>query len=312
VMENMKTVTEHIQHKLDRQLDRPSDRMRRWETPRVILTQSGGDHFEDEAGSFWRAISFIDHSESIDRIEDQAHAIEVGFALGMFHGLVSDIPAASLKDTLEGFHITPLYLDQYHGVLQSATVRQTPEIEHCLNWVSDRVKFVPILEDAKRSGQLSLKIMHGDPKVNNVMFDSTTQKAISVVDLDTVKPGLIHYDIGDCLRSGCNPLGEEVEDFEQVWFDVDRCEGILEGYLPQMNDVLTVIDYDLIYDSVRLITFELGLRFLTDHLAGNHYFKVTYPEHNLHRAMVQFKLMESLESQEQAVRSMVMQHRSVR
>jgi Ser/Thr protein kinase RdoA (MazF antagonist) len=303
VMENMKIVTEHIHHKRQ-----TLEMTRRWETPRVILTAEGGDHFEDEAGSFWRAISFIDNSEAIDRIEDQAHAAEVGFALGMFHGLVSDIPAASLRDTLVGFHITPAYLEQYHEVLLAATIRQTPEIDRCLQWVSDRTQFATILEDAKRSGALSLRIMHGDPKVNNVMIDSTTQQAISMVDLDTVKPGLIHYDIGDCLRSGCNPLGEEVEDWEKVTFDVDRCEGILQGYLPQMKNVLTPIDYDLIYDAARLITFELGLRFLTDHLAGNQYFKVNYPEHNLHRAMVQFQLMESLESQEKAVRSIVESH----
>lgn len=306
VMENMKIVTEHIYHKLQ-----ASESVHPWTTPRVILTESGADHYEDENGSFWRAISFIDNAEAIDRIEDQAHAIEVGFALGMFHGLVSDIPAHKLRDTLPGFHITPNYLAQYHQVLLSATLRQTPEIDRCLQWVSDRAKFVPILEEAKQSGLLSLRIMHGDPKVNNVMIDSTTQKAISMVDLDTVKPGLIHYDIGDCLRSGCNPLGEEVKDWEQVFFDVDRCEGILQGYLPQMKAILTAVDYDFIYDAVRLITFELGLRFLTDHLAGNHYFKVTYPEHNLHRAMVQFQLMESLEQQENNLRKLIEAHKPI-
>ena len=309
VMENMKIVTEHIHSKLQAQ-NLNGDRLERlWETPRVILTNSGADHFVDETHEFWRAISFIDQAETIDRIEDPVHAVEVGIALGTFHGLVGDITAADLHDTLEGFHLTPVYLEQYHQVLLNSTLQKTPEIDQCLQWVSDRTSFATILEDAKRSGKLALRIMHGDPKVNNVMFDSMTHKAISMVDLDTVKPGLIHYDIGDCLRSGCNVMGEEAKNWEAVQFDIGLCEIILQGYLPQVKGLLTSFDYDFIYDSIRLITFELGLRFLTDHLAGDTYFKTNYPTHNLQRAMVQFQLMESLENQEDKVRTMVEAHR---
>ncbi len=309
VMENMKIVTETIHRKLQaRKLS--SDRLeRRWETPRVILTNSGADHFVDEVQAFWRAISFIDQAETIDRIEDSNHAVEVGIALGTFHGLVGDIAAADLHDTLEGFHLTPVYLEQYHRVLLNSTLQKTPEIDRCLEWVRDRTSFATILEDAKRSGKLVLRIMHGDPKVNNVMFDSITHQAISMVDLDTVKPGLIHYDIGDCLRSGCNVMGEEAENWEEVQFDIGLCEMILQGYLLQVKEILTSFDYDFIYDSIRLITFELGLRFLTDHLAGNTYFKVNYPSHNLQRAMVQFQLMESLERQENEIRKIVEAHK---
>ena len=306
VMANMKIVTEHIHNKLQ-----SNPLGRRWETPRVILTNSGADHFVDETNAFWRAISFIDQAETIDSIQDPIHALEVGIALGTFHGLVGDISTADLYDTLEGFHLTPVYLEQYHQILLNSTLRQTPEIDRCLEWVSDRIRFATILEDAKRSGKLALRIMHGDPKVNNVMFDSITHKAISMVDLDTVKPGLIHYDIGDCLRSGCNVMGEEAEDWEAVQFDIGLCEIILDGYLPQVRGIFTNFDYDFIYDSIRLITFELGLRFLTDYLAGNTYFKVNHPSHNLQRAMVQFQLMESLERQEDEVRKIVESHRLI-
>ncbi len=309
VMENMKIVTEHIYTKLQASKLQDDRVERRWETPRVILTNSGADHFVDETNSFWRAISFIDQAETIDRIEDPSHAIEVGIALGIFHGLVGDISAATLHDTLEGFHITPVYLKQYHDVLFNSRLQQTPEIDRCLQWVSDRTSFVTLLEDAKRSGKLMLRIMHGDPKVNNVMFDSMTHQAISMVDLDTVKPGLIHYDIGDCLRSGCNVMGEDAKNWEAVQFDIGLCETILQGYLPQVKGLLTNFDYDFIYDSIRLITFELGLRFLTDYLAGNTYFKVNHPSHNLARAMVQFQLMESLEHQEDKVRKIVEGHK---
>ena len=305
VMENMRTVTEHIHQKLQ-----IFPLNRRWETPRVLLTPDGRDHVEDEFRSVWRAISFIDHSEALDQIQNGDHAQEVGFALGTFHRLIQDIPATALKDTLEGFHITPRYLDHYKTVLATSKVARSADVQYCLDTVRDRMSLASVLEDAKQRKELPLRIMHGDPKVNNVMIDRTTQQSISVVDLDTVKPGLIHYDIGDCLRSGCNPLGEEAEDWDLVKFNLELCAGILQGYLPVMHEVLVPADYDYIFDAARVITFELGLRFLTDHLAGNVYFKARDREHNLRRSIVQFRLMESLETQEEEVRALVMEFRT--
>ncbi len=306
VMENMRIVTEHIHQQLQQT---PLDR--RWETPRVLLTRDQQDHYEDDAGSFWRAISFIDQSAALDQIQDVEHAREVGFALGTFHRLVQGIPSNNLKDTLEGFHITPGYIEHYKQTLETSKAVRSVPLNRCLRLVRDRMVIGDVLENAKRRGDLPIRIMHGDPKVNNVMIDIATQKSISVVDLDTVKPGLIHYDIGDCLRSGCNPLGEETENFEQVKFDLELCTGILQGYLPEMRSVLREADYDYLFDAVRVITFELGLRFLTDHLAGNVYFKAKDDEHNLRRAIVQFRLMESLEAQENAVRKVIQDCREI-
>jgi hypothetical protein len=121
---------------------------------------------------------------------------------------------------------------------------------------------------------------------------------VALVDLDTVKPGLIHYDIGDCLRSCCNPAGEETLDLEAVRFDLDLCRDVLSGYLAAASGLLTAADYDHLYAAIRLISFELGLRFFTDHLAGDVYFRVDHPGHNLQRALVQFRLTESIEAQE--------------
>jgi hypothetical protein len=137
------------------------------------------------------------------------------------------------------------------------------------------------------------------------MMDNATGKAISIVDLDTVKPGLVHYDIGDCLRSGCNPLGEETEQWEMVRFDPELCQAILQGYLSLARDFLTESDYEYLYDSIRLIAFELGLRFFTDYLEGNVYFKANHQEHNLARALVQFKLTENIESQKEAIQFII-------
>ncbi|MFN6461666.1 MAG: phosphotransferase enzyme family protein [Nostoc sp. DedVER02] len=292
IMQNMRTFTDHVHKRLQH-----SPLNRRWEVPRVLLTKDAEDHFQDADGCFWRAISFIEGSQSFDTMGDRLQAQEIGYALGMFHNLISDLPPEKLADTLEGFHITPLYLQHYQEALAKTSARQSAEVNYCLQFVSDRQGFAHILENAKAEGKLPLRLMHGDPKINNVMFDIVTQQAVSVIDLDTVKPGLVHYDIGDCLRSGCNPAGEETENWKSVYFDTDLCQGILQGYLSVAKAFLTENDYAYIYDAIRLIAFELGLRFFADYLAGNTYFKIKHPEHNLARAIVQFKLTESIESQ---------------
>jgi len=294
IMQNMRAFTEHV-HKRVRSEDHA------WESPRVIPTHSGHDFFIDAENNFWRALSFIDNAQSHDTIKDLNHAREVGYALGMFQNLISNLPIESLADTLEGFHITPRYLQQFDGVRSQNGVHASPEVQHCFKFVDDRRAFAHILENAR----LTLRPIHGDPKVNNVMIHTETGKAVSIVDLDTVKPGLVHYDIGDCLRSGCNPLGEDAEDWEAVHFDPEIGAAILEGYLTEARAFLTDADYEYLFASIRLIAFELGLRFFTDHLAGNVYFKVKYPEHNLHRALVQFKLTESIEAHEADIRHII-------
>ena len=302
IMQNMRTFTEHVLERLQCSLLNAG---RRWEVPRVLLTQDDQDYWIDPNGSFWRAISFIDASQSFDTIQDIQHAREAGYALGRFHDLISDLPVDRLADTLPGFHITPGYLQHYDQVLTENWASKSVEVDYCLQFVSDRQAWAHILEDAKAKSKLPLRPIHGDPKINNVMIDTTTQQAVSIVDLDTVKPGLVHYDIGDCLRSGCNPQGEETDQWETVRFEPDLCQAILQGYLSQARDFLTENDYEYLYDAIRLLAFELGLRFFTDYLAGNVYFKVTHPEHNLARALVQFKLTESIESQATLIHTII-------
>lgn len=297
VMRNICRLTQHVHDRLQKS---PPDR--RWETPHVLLTQELQDYWEG-GGSFWRAISFIHGSQSFDTIQNQEHAQEVGYALGMFHNLISDLPPARLADTLEGFHITPLYLQHYETLVKPTA--PNADVSYCLKFVSDRQTWAHILETAKAQTKLPLRLMHGDPKINNIMFDTATQKAVSIIDLDTVKPGLVHYDIGDCLRSGCNPAGEESEHWQATHFEPDLCQAILQGYFSIAKDFFTPNDYFYLYDAIRLLAFELGLRFFTDYLSGSVYFKVKYPEHNLIRALVQFKLTESIELQEATLRTII-------
>ena len=302
VMANLGIVTEHVHRRLELQ---PLSDGRRFEVPRVVLTRDGRDHVQDPAGTFWRALSFIDLAETFDTIKDEGHGQEVGYALGLFHRLLSDLPAHRLADTLPGFHVTPGYLRQYDEVLAAGGAPSSAEVDYCLKFVKERRALAPTLEAARGAGKLRPRVIHGDPKVNNVMWDISTGEAVALVDLDTVKPGLVHYDIGDCLRSGCNTLGEETEAWERVRFEPDLARAILAGYLPQAREFLTDNDYAYLYNGIRVLAFELGLRFFTDYLAGNVYFKSRHRGHNLGRALVQFRLTESIEAQAAAIRAII-------
>ena len=298
VMDNICILSNHVRQKLDRA---NTYRDRRWQMPQVLFTTQQQHHYVAEDGSFWRAMTFIDNSQSFDTIQDSRHGQEIGYGLGMFHRSIDDLPATQLADTLEGFHITPNYLEHYHQVITATQIKPSVEVDYCLKFISDRPELPYVLENAKASGELKVRTIHGDPKINNIMIDCSTKKAVATIDLDTVKPGLIHYDIGDCLRSGCNILGEETEDWEQVCFEPDLARSILKGYLEIARDFLTENDCKYIYSSIRLLSFELGLRFFTDYLEGNTYFNVKHPKHNLARALVQFKLTQSIEEQQTAI-----------
>jgi Ser/Thr protein kinase RdoA (MazF antagonist) len=302
VLQNMRVTYDHVMKQLPHS---PLTSSRRWEIPHVLLTHNGQDHWIGPDGSFWRALSFIDQARSFEAIQDSAHAREVGFALGMFHRLMYNLPIETLADTLEGYHITPGYLRHYDTVLAKINPPKSPEVDYGLEFVNRRRIGVDILEKAKVKGIIKLRPIHGDPKVNNVLIDIHTRQAVSLVDLDTVKPGLIHYDMGDCLRSCCNPLGEETEQWETVRFEPDLCREILKGYLSMAGQFLTANDHQYLFQAIRLIAFELGLRFFTDYLEGNIYFRVGHEEQNLNRALVQFRLTESIESQESILRALI-------
>ena len=304
IVANMRTFTEHVRVRLTQE----NDNRERWEVPTVIATREGQDHFVDQEGAFWRAISMIEEAKTYPSIRDASHARESGYALGRFQSLISDLSTDYLHDTLPGFHITPQYLAHYDTILvQTHTyadriAARAKDVEHCFHFVEQRRALAATLEDALAQGKLTLRAIHGDPKVDNILIDNQSGEAISIIDLDTVKPGLVHYDIGDCLRSCCNLAGEETTDLGAVTFDTELCRVILEGYFEEARHFFTADDYAYLYDSIRLIAFELGLRFFTDYLAGNVYFKAKHDEHNLDRALVQFKLAAAVEAQEKEIR----------
>ncbi len=273
--------------------------------PKLYKAVDGSPYVVDAEGDVWRALAFIENTRTLEAIEDLSDAEEVGFALGRFHRQVNALGAERLHDTLPGFHVAPRYYQRYIQVSATANRTATSALRASFNFVDARKHRIDVLEEAKRNGTLLLRPIHGDPKLNNILFDERSRRAVSIIDLDTVKPGLIHYDIGDCLRSCCNTAGEAPGSGERVEFNLELCRAILCGYVAEMQSVLTAQDYGCLYDAIHLIPFELGLRFLTDYLEGNRYFKVDDPEQNLHRAKTQFQLVASIERQQERIKKIV-------
>jgi Ser/Thr protein kinase RdoA (MazF antagonist) len=298
VMANLRTLSNHVRNQAD-------SAARPLRLPDLLVTRDGADFHRDDEGEFWRALGYIENTRTLPALAEPAQAEEVGRALGHFHVLADGIDPDLMHDTLPGFHIAPDYLARFDRA--AARPRREPgaaELRHALDFVEARRPIVGVLEEAKRQGRLKVRIVHGDPKLDNVLFDVHSGRAVSLIDLDTVKPGLIHYDLGDCLRSCCNRVGENADETDAA-FDLERCRALLRGYLAEARGLLTAADRAHLYDAIRLLPFELGLRFLTDHLDGDVYFRVDAPGQNLQRARAQFRLAESVERQEGRIRALI-------
>jgi len=303
VMANIKAITEHAHDRIEAESGE-ADRI--WQLPRIIPTRDGEDFFRCPDDQPWRALTMISSAESYEAVDAPALALEAGQALGHFQRTLSDFPVDELADTLPGFHITPRYLAQFDEVVESpeaqSRLEASSEARRIARFIQERRDMSGVLEDALAAGDLQVRPIHGDPKISNVMIDDFSGKGTAIVDLDTVKPGLIHYDFGDAVRSTCNQAGEEAEELEDVFLDLDLLSAFVRGYLREAAPFLTESDHRYLYDAIRLIAFELGLRFYTDYLAGNVYFKVSNDFQNLNRARVQMRLCESIEAREPAIR----------
>ncbi|MDT8407033.1 MAG: phosphotransferase [Methylococcales bacterium] len=236
-------------------------------------------------GEVWRAMNYIDAGQTLTTIQHAEHASALGRALAHFHRLLADVPVERLKPTLANFHQTPVYVAAYEALAATVPAASTDwRVAFCHDCIARKKTFAKTLENARNSGVLATKIMHGDPKVDNFLFDRHSVKVIAMVDLDTVGPGLWHYDIGDCLRS---LAGQDDGDF-----NIALAQAFLTGY--QAINALTDTEQALVPVAAELIPFELGVRFFTDYLAGNRYFKITYPEQNLDRAVQQLNISDAV------------------
>lgn len=284
VMANVRTVTDHL---------------RRGYFPdlaffQLVRNPEGQDHYLEPSGVCWRLLTHIDNSRTLAQVRTPQQAKTIGSLLGRFHLLTADLDPLALGDPLPDFHITPTYLAHYDG-LAKAEQPASEEERFCRDLIEALRPTTSLLEEAREN--LSFRVIHGDPKAANFLFAEDEDRAISLIDFDTVKPGLLLHDLGDCLRSCCNPLGEAPSDPGGTTFDPELFHALLAGYLAQAGHLLTAGDRELLVAATALISFELGLRFFTDHLAGDRYFKVGKRGDNLHRALVQFHLHRSITAQ---------------
>ena len=306
LMENLRRITAHIHRRLLEEADQ-ADRI--WQLPAIVPCRDGKDWCVDDEGNFWRALTLIDSARAYETAQTSEHAYEVGSVLGHFHRVLSDMDPSAITHPIPGFHVTPSYLRQYDETCRTERARRlletSIEAQRLARFIEERREFAGCLQRALDRGELKLRMIHGDPKVNNILIDDYTAKGTAIIDLDTVSPGLIHYDFGDAVRSIANPAGEEVEKLSRVNFSLELCEGFCRGYIRFAGEMLTDADRAYLYDSIRLLAFELGLRFFQDYLAGNQYFRVRFPEQNLNRARVQFRLCEIIEAREKAIRKLL-------
>ena len=264
--------------------------------PEAVELRDGRSWYEDQSGSVWRCLSYLDNTVSRPCVTGADQALEAGRLLGCFHALLEGFDSSALADPLPGFHDLSAYKRAYLNSVADHRRSQTSEFLYCLRMIEARLD-TDTLGQCMAPPQVPQRVIHGDPKCDNFLFDRASGQPLSLIDLDTVSHGLLAVDIGDCLRSFCNPAGEKAR--AEVGFDMQICEGLLEGYFQSFEPNRT--ERELFYHGVRLLTYELGLRFFTDHLNGDRYFKITRDGENLQRARVQFKLLESIEAQRSAI-----------
>jgi Ser/Thr protein kinase RdoA (MazF antagonist) len=271
--------------------------------PALIPARDGQLFVRDERGEVWRMMELIPNAGNLKRIQNMDQAREVGRILGRFHVLVSDLPPSQLAVTLPGFHVTPAYLERFVGILAAGISDRRGEVAEAIELVTERQAHAGVLEEARRKGQIPERVIHGDPKLDNILFDRETGRAASLIDLDTVQPGLAHYDLGDCLRSCCSVRSGPTD--VEGRFDLDLCRAILGAYAYETEGLLDGDEIELFFDAIRLIPFELGLRFLMDHLEGDRYFRVTERGQNLRKARGQLALVEDIEGKESEIRKIL-------
>lgn len=270
--------------------------------PRLRAPQGCQPFVRDAIGQVWRMMAYIGPSRTLQAVETSGQAAQIGRTLGRFHRLAAALDPAELDIVLPGFHDTPGYLAQLDDLLGA---RQPPAgVAALIDFIDKRRAASRTLADALEQGRTRLRVTHGDPKLDNLLFAPDGDRALCLIDLDTVQPGLIHHDIGDCLRSCCLRHAQSAG-IAGVGFDLDICAQILRGYADEAAALMMPAEVELIYPAVRLIPFELGIRFLIDHLQGDRYFRVRWRGENLDKARVQLALVGEIERNEGAITNLV-------
>lgn len=290
LMENIEKVTSHI---INRVKINDGDSLR--ETLNLVRTNDGGTYYVDSNGDYWRSFLFIEGASTFNKAEKSEHMYEVGKALGKFQKLLSDFKADELFEIIEDFHNTPKRYKAFIEAMESDSLGRVKNSLEEIKFIMDRADSFNKLINLLEEGRIPLRVTHNDTKINNIMIDDVTGQAVCLIDLDTVMPGLSLYDFGDAIRSGCSTAEEEETDLTKVNFNMDFYNAFTKGLLEECKDTLNKEEIENIAFSAKLITLELAMRFLTDYLNGDVYFKTARKHHNLDRCRNQLKLAFEME-----------------
>ncbi len=292
LMENVERVTSHIRKKMEGIEGTNPDR----EVLTVIPTNDGQPYHKDQEGNFWRMYIFIWDNKSYDLVDSPEKAYQGGRMFGTFQALLADLPGKPLNETIVNFHNIEWRLETFEETLEKDPKGRAKDIPEEIKFVRDRAEEMKTILNLGREGKIPLRITHNDTKFNNVLLDQD-DKGLCVIDLDTVMPGYVHYDFGDSIRTSTNTAAEDEADLSKVEMDINLFEGYAKGFLEQTKDTLNEVEIDHLAFSGKLFPYIIGLRFLTDFVDGDNYFKIHHEGHNLQRARAQFKLLQSMERQ---------------
>lgn len=304
LMDNILRVTRHVRDKLAAVRGADPDR----ESLTVIPTGAGAPFLHDAQGNYWRMYIFISNALTFDLCATPKQAYETACAFGRFQSLLADLPGGRLHATIPWFHHTPRRFQALEEAIAADKHNRCREAKREIGFCAARKPLAAALTGLLESGQIPERISHNDSKINNVMMDAATGRGICVIDLDTVMSGSSLYDFGDMVRTAARTMDEDERDLAKVRLQPEFFESLARGYLECARGFLTPLELDNLVTAGKVITFTIGIRFLADYLMGDVYFKIHRPAHNLDRARVQFKLLASIEAQEENMRRLVGQY----
>lgn len=290
LMENILNVTSFLRRKI---MENNGDVDR--ETLTIIQTKEGFPYYQDKAGEYWRAYKFIFGATSYDQVKSADDFYQSAVAFGYFQSLLADYPAVTLHETIEKFHDTKSRFQVFKEAVEKDICNRACLVQKEINFVLEHEEVANILGDMLENKVLPLRVTHNDTKLNNVMIDDKTRKGICVIDLDTVMPGLAVNDFGDSIRFGASTGAEDETDLDKIECDMELFEIYTKGFVEGCNGKLTKEEIHALPIGAKVMTFECGMRFLTDYLQGDSYFKIHRDNHNLDRCRTQFKLVTDME-----------------
>ena len=300
LMENYIGVTDFIRAKIEAEGGDP-DR----EVINVVRAKDGHSYIIDDEGQYWRLLVYVTDSLSYDKVERPEQFYESAVAFGNFQYMLRDYPADTLHETIVNFHNTPDRYRQLMEAVEADVKGRLAEVQAEVEFAKARYDFACTLENAHRAGRLPLRVTHNDTKLNNILFDNKTGAPLCVVDLDTIMPGYSVNDFGDSIRFGATTALEDEANLSLVNFDISLYELYVKGFIEGAKGGLTEGELELLPIGAMMMTFECGMRFLTDYLNGDTYFRIHREKHNLDRARNQFKLVLDMESQLDQMKNIV-------